>query len=342
MRRIRLLLMFLICGELLFAQQNAGIRQAIENELSQRSYSSDYTSFFRFEEQPNPSRFTYIQASGSVYERFEIMLQNILAADIVAEGEVVNLTLTLRDPIDVFLLQDMFGKVLRKEERYMLSIPRQDYGAALRLRRMFQDVNKILYHRIQGQLLRVLPDMVCVKQVHGSFLIGKYPVTVQQYRSYCTDIGRPMPSPPPWGWRSDHPMVQVSSEEARAYTTWLSEISGETYVLPTLKIWKRTAAKGGDSNDINKIAWWGENARNMTQPVGKMEPNGWGIYDMQGNVWEWVDGSVDDSEVQAAGGSWDSHFEQCQWDSIVMWPIGSRDTNVGFRVMNPCRMQNTQ
>jgi len=96
--------MFLIYGELLLAQQNVGIRQSLENELSQRSYSSDYTSFFRFEEQPHPSRFTYIRASGSVYERFEIMLQNILSADIVAEGEIINLTLTLRDPIDVFLL----------------------------------------------------------------------------------------------------------------------------------------------------------------------------------------------------------------------------------------------
>lgn len=64
------------------------------------------------------------------------------------------------------------------------------------------------------------------------------------------------------------------------------------YRLPTLAEWK-FAAKGGEmytypgSHDLNEVAWWGKNSFLTYHPVAGKKPNGYGLYDMVGNVWEW-------------------------------------------------------
>ena len=131
------------------------------------------------------------------------------------------------------------------------------------------------------------------KPVHlvtvNSFSMDKTEVTVAQYRRFCQQTGRSMPQEPSWGWHDDHPIVNVSWDDARAYATWAGKR------LPTEAEWE-FAARGGTktqgytysgSNGVDAVGWDDVNSGSTTHPVAQKRPNELGLYDMTGNVWEW-------------------------------------------------------
>jgi formylglycine-generating enzyme required for sulfatase activity len=165
------------------------------------------------------------------------------------------------------------------------------------------------------------------KPIHSvtlsNYFIGKYEVTVGQFRKFITATGYKTSADINGGsylwngsqwklqagvnWESDalgfkrpeseenHPVIHVSWTDAIEYTKWLSTVTGKAFRLPTEAEWE-FAARGGmssngytyaGSNDINLVAWSLDNKSNQTFPVGKKQPNELGIYDMTGNVWEW-------------------------------------------------------
>jgi formylglycine-generating enzyme required for sulfatase activity len=122
------------------------------------------------------------------------------------------------------------------------------------------------------------------------YWIDKNLVTVAQYQKFCEDSGRKMPDPPTWGWKADHPIVNVSWDDARAYADW----AGAS--LPTEAQWEK-AARGtdgrkypwGDEWDTGKLWSSADGKKSGTAPVGSF-PEGaspYGALDMAGNVWEW-------------------------------------------------------
>ena len=128
--------------------------------------------------------------------------------------------------------------------------------------------------------------------------------------------------------RSDHPVVCVSKHDAEAYAGWLTELTGRRYTLPTEAQWEYAAraggatdypwgAQGADACTYGNIAdatlgavypdrphQACDDSYLYTAPVGMHAPNDWQLYDMVGNVWEWVaDCWTPDHSTQAGDGS---------------------------------------
>lgn len=147
------------------------------------------------------------------------------------------------------------------------------------------------------------------------FLIGRYEITFAQYERFARASGRPVPDDAGWG-RGDRPAINVSWADAKAYTGWLSRQTGKNYRLPTEAEWEY-AARGGGSHRF----WWGyvpETGRAVcfdcgsrwdnrsTAPVGSLAANPYGLYDIAGNVMEWVEDcyNEDYTGAPADGRAW--------------------------------------
>lgn len=136
------------------------------------------------------------------------------------------------------------------------------------------------------------------------FALGKYEVTFEEWDACVAagGCGGYRPSDEGWG-RGRQPVMNISWHDANLYVQWLSQKTGRQYRLPTEAEWEY-AARGGLSpqhlrgevpgsagaNCDNCVGQWGNI---QTAPVGRLEANVFGLFDMQGNIWEWVDDCAD-------------------------------------------------
>ena len=125
----------------------------------------------------------------------------------------------------------------------------------------------------------------------AGFLLGKTEVTQGQWRAVMGS------NPSYFGTCGDDcPVERVSWKEAQEFAQRLSQKTGKQYRLPSEAEWEYAARAGrntkwsfGDNkSQLSDYAWFRDNSQSKTQRVAQKRPNAFGIYDMHGNVWEWV------------------------------------------------------
>jgi formylglycine-generating enzyme required for sulfatase activity len=185
-----------------------------------------------------------------------------------------------------------------------------------------------------------------------SFYMGKYPVTQKQWEKV-------MGNNPSDFKGEDRPVENVLWNGVQEFIKKLGE-KEETYKyrLPSEAEWEYACRAGtqtrysfgDDESKLNEYAWYEKYSGYGTLPVGQMKPNSWGLYDIHGNVWEWVqdrwhnnyegapsDGSAwEDGNISVRvfrGGCWGSCTGFCRSANRDGDGAGGRGNVVGFRLL---------
>jgi formylglycine-generating enzyme required for sulfatase activity len=115
--------------------------------------------------------------------------------------------------------------------------------------------------------------------------------------------------PPDRGWgHKGWPAGSVAYNAAEMYCKWLSAKVGKKFRLPTEAEWEYACRAGADAGDAAKASWFRDDAEIKTHEVAKKDANAWGLYDMIGNVAEWVRGQ--DGKPILCGGSYKDEAQE--------------------------------
>jgi len=184
------------------------------------------------------------------------------------------------------------------------------------------------------------------------FYMSKYEVTQKQWSEV-------MGSNPSFFKGDNLPVEKVSWNDVQEFIKKLNEKNGAVkYRLPSEAEWEYAARAGkttrysfGDNeSDLDEYAFYSDNSGDKTQSVGQKKPNPWGLYDMHGNVWEWVqdewhdnyesaptDGSAWEDGSGAVrvirGGGWVTNARACRSADRADYALGARYLSLGFRLL---------
>ena len=182
------------------------------------------------------------------------------------------------------------------------------------------------------------------------FYLGKYEVTQAQWQAIMGN------NPSLFQGDANRPVEQVWFNDVQEFIQKLNaKEGGGRYRLPTEAEWEYAARAGtttaysfgDDPSQLGEHAWYKDNANGQTHAVGQKKPNPWGLYDMHGNVWEWVqdwykrypqDAATDPQGPAAGthrsrrGGAWNNFAKYCRAANRYS-VAGFRDDFLGFRLV---------
>jgi formylglycine-generating enzyme required for sulfatase activity len=207
-----------------------------------------------------------------------------------------------------------------------------------------------------------------------SFYLGKTEVTFEDFDKFCKENNRDTFPSGTWG-RGKQPAFMLTWYDAVAYCNWLSEKeklskcylikdkivqyldTAKGYRLPTEAEWEY-AARGGNkstgtfyagSNDLPSVAWYIDNSSGRSWPIAQKQANELGLFDISGNLWEWVwdwydwnyykvsptenpTGPASGSYRVMRGGAWFNYSKHCTVFSRQNAGPDFKQNSVGFRI----------
>lgn len=154
--------------------------------------------------------------------------------------------------------------------------------------------------------------------ISRQFAVSKFEVTFEEWDECTTDGGCEY-VPMDVGGRGSLPVINVSWEDAQIYVTWLSKHTGKTYRLLTEAEWEYAARAqtsqrfffGDDESLLADYAWFNWNSELRAHPVGTKKPNGFGLFDTSGNVWEWCEDCYKSYYTDESSDGSAVKFEEC-------------------------------
>ncbi|MGD0089950.1 MAG: SUMF1/EgtB/PvdO family nonheme iron enzyme, partial [Planctomycetota bacterium] len=216
-------------------------------------------------------------------------------------------------------------------------------------------------------------------KISKPFYMGKYHVTVAQFRAFVdaakfwTEAEKAGEA---WSWKDGNcqgvkgaswrtpgflqadnfPACVITWYDAQEFCKWAAKKMGSNVCLPTEAQWEYACRAGtttryntGDKDsDLEQAGWFNKNSGQHINPVGQKKPNAWGLYDMHGNVWQWVQdyfdgkyyaellsvdpkGSAIGGDRVLRGGCWDDNPDFCRAAHRRRCIPAYRDINNGFR-----------
>ena len=184
----------------------------------------------------------------------------------------------------------------------------------------------------------------------SGFYIGKYEINQAQWKAVMGADNNPSRFV-----GDDLPVENVNWNDVQEFIKRLNAQTGKIWRLPTEAEWEY-AARGGNqswrykysgSGNVDEVAWHMDNSGDRTHPVGTKVANELGIYDMSGNVWEWVNdlfgsysdsprvdpqGSASGSFRVVRGGSWGRYAQLARVTARYSFNPGDRGGTLGFRL----------
>ena len=168
----------------------------------------------------------------------------------------------------------------------------------------------------------------------GNYEMGKTEVTQAQWQAV---MGENPSSFSKCG--GDCPVEQVSWTDVKLFIKRLNKKTGRDYRLPSEAEWEYACRAGSNSTycggeDVDKVAWTSNNSGGETSSVASRQANAWGLYDMSGNVWEWVEDkySASGEDRVLRGGSWDIEPQYARAAYRIGFDPALRFNYLGFRL----------